>query len=496
VLTPEEIIFRTNSDTKSIIIITPNNIYYAFEGSYGGYVVKPPIPDVELRDARAFFVEPRIDGASLDDVRDAISRYLDELPEEVRKEFEDPSKAEIIRYRFVEVELKVVKSNDRYMVLDFEPKPNGLKLEAEAVRLKIHYEGSRKYPESTTATKIVREWKLKYPDSEVLQKYVYAKSYTGYRGRGSTIYLKVVTKAPKELLPVAPSTAKTSKEIKPVAIKGFLVISRLPSKALLDASLPEIFKDIKIGKKEIKLVMGYFYNKLGTLSRKFYTTILPSHAINVGFGYIVPKERVPSFLRDVDLLKREYEEFEKQLKDFLLHGKVPPEIQANKRAKVYKEYLDVVMEYLKKYGAEEKVRKKIESLNIAGRVRIDLLPFSIDYSIVEDFIDDRVKARVSKEIERLTREVVEAARKRIEAKVKNLLERVERLGIEKLTREAVNALRKELEGIIREAEEFGINAEPLRRLTDTLESPEEFARATMEVRAKSERLKALIKSMM
>ena len=178
-LTPEEIIFKTNSDSKSIIIITPNNIYYAFEGSYGGYVVKPPIPEEELKNARAFFVEPKIDDASLDDVRDAVSRYLEGLPEEVRKKFEDSGKAEIIRYRFVEVELKVAKSNDRYMLLDFEPKPKGLKLEAEAIRLKIHYQGSAKYPESTTATKIVREWKLKYPDNEIMQKYVYAKSYTG-----------------------------------------------------------------------------------------------------------------------------------------------------------------------------------------------------------------------------------------------------------------------------------------------------------------------------
>ena len=493
-LTPEEIVFRTNSDAKSIIVITPSNIYYAFEGTYGGYVIKPAIPEEELKDARAFFVEPIKEGVNINDVIDKVSHVLNELPVEVKNEFEEWGSAEIVRYRFVEVSIKVIKKSERYVVLDFEPKPKSLVLEAEAIRLRIHYEGSAKHPKSTVASKIVKEWKLKYPDNDALQKYVYAENYTGYRGRGSTIYLKVVTKAPRELLPVGGATAKT--EIRPVAIKGFLVISRLPSKALLDASLPEIFKDIKIGKKEIKLVMGYFYNKLGTLSRKFYTTILPSHAINAGFGYIVPKERVPSFLRDVDLLKKEYEEFEKQLKDFLLHGKVPPEIQANKRAKVYKEYLDIIMEYLRKHKMEEAIKRRIENLSIADRVRISLLPFSIDYSIVEEFIDDKVKARVSKEIERLTREAVEAAKKRIEAKVRGILERVERLGVEKLTKESIESLRKELEGIAREAEEFGIDAEPLRKLANTLESPEEFVRKAMEVRAKSERLKALIKSMM
>ena len=497
IITPENIVFRTNSDSKSIVIITSNDIYYAFEGMYGGFIVKPPISEEELRSAKAFFVEPEVREASLDEVMDAVSRYLNALPDEVKKDFIEYGHVEIIRYRFVEVNVEIKKSNERYMVVDFEPRPKGLKVEAEAVRIYIHFSGTRRHPMSTRVFKIVKEWRLKYPENDVLQKYVYAEKYDVRSGR---IYFKIVTKAPRELVPisaVAPATTKTTtkKEIRPVAIKGFLVISRLPSKALLDANLPEIFKDVKIGTKQIKLVMGYFYNKLGTLSRKFYTQILPEHAVNAGFGYIVPKERVSAFLRDVDLLKKEYEEFEQQLKDFLLYGRVPPEVRANKRAKIYEEYLDIVMEYLKRHGAEENVREKIEGLKIADRVRVNLLPFSIDYSIVEEFVDEQVRERVNREIEKLSSEITEAARKRIEEKVKRILERVEKLGVEKLTEKNVEALKRELDVIIREAEEFGIDSAPLRKLSVALENPEDIAKTAMEVRASSERLKALIKSM-
>jgi len=294
---------------------------------------------------------------------------------------------------------------------------------------------------------------------------------------------------------VAPTTAEEKQTLRPVAIKGFLVVSKLPSKALLDANLPEIFKDIKIGTKQIKLVMGYFYNKLGTLSRKFYCQILPNYAVDAGFGYIVPKERVPAFLRDVDLFKREYEDFEQQLKDFLLHGKVPPEVEANKRAKVHREYLNIVTEYLREHGVEKRVKERIESLKIANRVRVNLLPFSIDYSIIQDFVDEKIRERVSREIKEIATEITESARRRIEEKVRAILERVEKLGAERLTQQNIDVLKAELEGIIKEAEEFGISTEPLRRLSTALENPEEFAKAAMEVKASSERLKALIKSM-
>ena len=508
-LSPEEVVFKTNSDKKSIIFVFHDRIVYASEGAYGGFILKPKVfglkefsgDDVQqlIGSARAFYVVPeRQELEDLGEYAEIVQQYLNALPEKIRKEFEEYAKKELIVYKYVEVDAKIGKYKPSYVVLEFNPKPKGLKLVGKALRLYIHFQGSRKYPESTTASRIVKDWKLEFSDNEILQKHVYAENYTGYRERGSTIYLKIVLEAPRELVPttVAPTTTKESKtEVRPVAIRGFLVISRLPSKALLDASLPEIFKDIKIGKKEIKLTMGYFYNKLGTLSRKFYTNILPAHAVNAGFGYIVPKEKVPSFLRDVDVLKKEYEEFEEQLKEFLLHGKVPPEVQENKRAKIYKEYLSIIMEYLRKHGMEKIVRERIENLRIADRVRISLLPFSIDYSIVEEFVDEKVKKRVNMEIERLSSEIVEAARKRIEERVAGILERIEKLTIKKLTKEGAESLRAEIEDIIKEAEEFGIDTRPLRMLSNVLESPKEFARKAMEVKASSGRLKALIKSM-
>jgi len=484
-----------------------DKIVYVGKGAYGGYVLKPRDLGLERLDenivsqiigfARAFYVVPEVERLKdLGEYAEIVQRYLNVLPEKVRREFEDPTGVELITYKYVEVDARIKKCTENYVVLDFEPKPNGLKLTAKALRLYIHYQGSFRHPESTTAGRLVKEWKLEFPENEIIQKNVYARDFTGYKGRGSTIYLKIVLVAPRELVStsaVAPATAKKVAEVRPVAIKGFLVISRLPSKALLNAALPEIFKNIKIGKKEIRLVMGYFYNKLGTLSRKFYCQILPEYAVDAGFGYIVPKDKVSLFLREVDELKKEYEEFEQQLKDFLLYGRIP--LDLDKRAKVYREYLNIVMEYLKKHGKDEDVRKKIEALKIADRVRISLLPFSIDYSIIEEFIDDRVKARVRREIETLSKEIVDAARKRIEERVKALLERIEKLSVKRLTQKSVERLKSEIDSIIREAEEFGIDTGPLRRLAVAIENPEEIAKKAVEIKASSERLKALLKAM-
>jgi len=282
----------------------------------------------------------------------------------------------------------------------------------------------------------------------------------------------------------------------PVLINGFLVISRLPSKALLDASIPEIFKDVKIGRKEIKLTMGYFYNKLGTLSRKFYNQILPEYAVNAGFGYIVPKDKVAEFLREVDLLKKEYAVFEKQLKQFLLEGRIPPEVEANKRAKVDRKYLDIVMEFLRRHGKDEEVRRKIESLSIADRLRINLLPFSVDMSILEEYVDEKVRRRIEEEIYSVRREIVDAVRKQLEEKARAILGRLEKYAEAKLTKEVLEGMRRSVEEIRKMAEEFGVESESLRVLEGLMQlQDDELVRKVAELKA-SGRVKALLEMVM
>mgnify|MGYP000279969703 CR=1 FL=1 len=501
-LTPEEIVFRTNSDSKSIVIITSDRIVYAVQGMYGGFIIRSSDFGADaqslqaiIQSARAFFVEPKIDETSLDNLPDEykkkIMNYLNALPEDVKNEFS--SKCELITYNYVEVTPVVKKVTDRYVVLDFEPKPNGIKVTAKAARLMVYWSGSRKHPRGSRAKYVLKEWKLKYPENQVIQKYMYA--VTGLRdGRDSVIYLKIVLEAPRELLPPAPSVAPATEskvEEKPrILINGFLVISRLPSKALLDTHLPEIFRDVKIGTKQIKLAMGYFYNKLGTLSRKFYCQILPRFAVDAGFGYIVPKSKVSEFLSEVEMLKKEYEVFEKQLKEFLLHGRVPPEVEANKRAKVYKEYLDIVMEYLRQHGKDRDVREKIENLSIVDRVQIRLLPFAVDYRIVEEFVDEKVKEKIARELESFRRDMAEAVKEQIRRKAREIIERVKKYAETEIRKELLESLKKDVEAMEKEVEELGLSVpEELRMLKEMLveEKLKELA-----VEAADGRLKALL----
>ena len=185
----EEIVFRLNSDSKSIVLIDPQafNVFYAYEGSYGGYILRETNVDVEQ--LLAFYVEPSIEDIEIE----TYKHLLELLPEEVRKEL---NKAEKITYRMIRVKPIIKKKTDRYIVLDFQPYSPKEEYTAEAIRFYTHYSGSARHPKSTYAERIVKEYKLKYPDNKAVQKRLYAKSYTGYKGRDSTIYYKVATKLP------------------------------------------------------------------------------------------------------------------------------------------------------------------------------------------------------------------------------------------------------------------------------------------------------------
>jgi len=510
-LTPEEVVFRTNSDDKSIILVFPDRIVYVSQGMYGGYVVKsnelgfesfenvdPNVVASLLRTARAFFVEPKVGGGDMihfvldreaeyrskyGEVIDVVKRELAKLSQDVVHaiKYMFSTRIYIVEYSYIEVDIELKKLAKKYAVVEVKPKPNGLKLNAKAIRI-VSYCGRRGCGEET-----LREWRLKLAENEIVQRYMYPGG-----GDLRAILWKIVIEAPRELIPaptaipVAPATQQQSaQQPMPVLINGFLVISTLPSKALLDAHLPEIFKDIKIGTKEIKLVTGYFYNKLGTLSRKFYNFILPKYAIDAGFGYIVPKSKVAAFLAEVEELKKEYAEFEKQLKDFLLNGVIPPDLP--KRAKVERRYLEIVMEYLKTHGKDEEVRKKIEALNIAGRVRIHLLPFAVDMSILYEYTDERVRKELEEEIKALKEQIIAGYRERIKEYIETLNAKLQRIVVAEARKELLEKARKEIEEMEKTAKELGIEIKELEVLKEMLtpEKVEELAVKTAEGRLRA-----------
>ena len=301
---------------------------------------------------------------------------------------------------------------------------------------------------------------------------------------------------------VAPATATVimqpieSKEAKVVSIdkervlvKGFMVVHNLPSKSLLSTRLSEIFKEIKIGQKIIKIVTGYFYNRLGVLSRDYYE-ILHKFAVDVGFGYIIPMDQAPAFLKEIDFLRRRYEIYEQWLKKFLIGGEVPPELAENKRVVIDYEYVKLVKEYLQQHNiSEEDWKKIVDSIHIADRFYVRLIPFSIDYSLLQEYVDEKAKQRVEDEINKLKEEIGKGVKEKILSEAKKLLARIEQLAKTEITKEMLPRLRSEVEELENRAKEFGVEVPELEKLKEML-TEEKLKEIALE--ASSGRLRALL----
>lgn len=261
------------------------------------------------------------------------------------------------------------------------------------------------------------------------------------------------------------NTLKVEKQA--VVVKGFLVLSTLPSKALLDVAFPEEFKNTRIGTKLVKVVSGYFYNKLGSLSRKFYKYILEKHAVWAGFGYIVPAHKVREFIRDVEELRKEYENFEVQLREFLEHGKIPEGV--SERAKIDPEYVELVKEYLREKGIVN-----VRVPEITERVKIRLVPFSIDMKMVEEYLEDKAVKSVQKELEAVKQEMFENLRNELEEKMNVIFEKLKNYEKIRMSKTALRKLKEDINNVINTAEDLGVEIERLNILRKTVETIEEI----------------------
>jgi hypothetical protein len=264
-------------------------------------------------------------------------------------------------------------------------------------------------------------------------------------------------------------------------ISGFLVISSLPSKALLERSLPKFFEDVKIGLEIIRLIQGYFYNRLGVLSRKFYNEILPRYTIKTVFGYILPPEFLNEFTREVEALRKEYEKYEQDLKDFLFNGKIPD--GCSDKAKFYPEYLEVVKRYLQ--------TEKIEVPEIASRVRVDVIPFVISKRIVEAIAGEELQRQTEKLISETKKEILESIQREIEEQLKSILQKLKEYQTKKMNHFTIKALKRDLDRIISIAYQYNVSSERVRILKDIKREVDEIAEKKITVEA-SGRLGALL----
>ncbi len=300
-------------------------------------------------------------------------------------------------------------------------------------------------------------------------------------------YEKIVEKLDSvaQELSKAESVAIKAKEA--VAVNGFLVVSSLPSKALLDEILPKEYKGERIGSEIIQLIKGYFYNKIGVLSRKFYNDILQKHGVWAGFGYIVPKHRVQEFIKEIEELREEYKKFEEQLRAFLERGEIAEELREGierGRIKIYQEYIDVVREYLKERGVTE-----IKVPEISERVKIRLVPFTIDMEIVSKYLEERAIQDVQKELEIVKQEMFQNLREQLEEKINSIFERIKNYEAKNLSKKVIKKLREDMNYVVKTAEELGIQVERLDILRKAVETIDE---EKIEPTVAEGRLKALL----
>ena len=210
-LTGEEVVLITDSDNKSIIILSHDKMEYAFEGLYGGFVFKygDKFADDDeavnyIKSSKAYFVDVKTFSVS-EDEEEYAKKVVMQLPEDVKNEFLVDGefirgttkyiKIEKVQYEYVEVDPVIIKRNSakKYIIIDFRPKTDGRKHNAEVIRVKLYFDGSGRHPLGSAAIRKIKEFKLKYPNNEIIQKYMYAQQL---HYKASVLMLKLVTKAP------------------------------------------------------------------------------------------------------------------------------------------------------------------------------------------------------------------------------------------------------------------------------------------------------------
>lgn len=234
-------------------------------------------------------------------------------------------------------------------------------------------------------------------------------------------------------------------KIKP---KAYAVRAHLPSKAILIKRFPEIFKNTRIGERNIKLISGYFINKLGHLSAKFYRKLkeecieIPVEGKSI---YVLPPHRVAGFYEWVKEFREEYTRLEEQLRDFITTGKIPEGVR--KDAKFEKDYIATVQEYL----AREGENISFDVPEIASRVSITFEVWKPGDALFRVFeaekyaeLEEKVKSKEN-EIERKAREKEQRLLAELEREIK---EREE-----KMIREAYRRVEKKVQKVVKEVEQ-------------------------------------------
>lgn len=268
---------------------------------------------------------------------------------------------------------------------------------------------------------------------------------------------------------------------------AFLVALHLPSMQRIAESLPKLIEDERAGTENIWVVKGYFKNKLQYLNEKA-RTILLRHAARVGMGWYLTSERgLERLISEIDELREtEYKKYERDLANFLLHGKIPDELKGRDDVKLYEEYTELVKRYLEQNGVE------LTPPRIADGVTLDVLPLALDSKTIERVASERVKVEASKMLEKLSRDFIKDIERRFEELSKKL-KRARSIMHVKQTREAI---KKEIEALQSLCADMGMKVPPelLRSIERFEKEYEKFVDDVVEERVKSARAQAVLKT--
>jgi len=434
----KQIVFRTNSDSKSIVFISKSPsasskspIIYASAGRYGGYILKlsdlfpdqnisnVSVDDVKrvLEEYKVYFVEPRIE--VIDKYKIDREQFLRQnniydlfmqLPDEMKKMLiENVDSIEDITYSYTEIDYEVKKVSEGYIVLDLKPKQNPQRLYGKALRFSYIIPGSRRHPRGHLGQRIVDELRFKYPENDVIQSYLYSTSKRD--DRDAVIYLKIPVDVPnffeiekeeveeEEPTAVEPEEESKPEEIPPIEIKPKLRLRlRLPEEVEERVEVKEE-KPSKPEKSELV--------KIYLLSMR-----LPSKYLVQKVYYEKNKE-----IREFNDVSGKLETIRREAYSMIT--------RAFAYVEEYGTWIAVSDDAVKEaYNVSEYVIKRLKELNLHDKVDryiVKAIPIYLDPLDARELLDATVK-HLSQDIDELARKIDDAEKEN----KRNALKRLER----------------------------------------------------------------------
>lgn len=240
-----------------------------------------------------------------------------------------------------------------------------------------------------------------------------------------------------------------------VIVEGVVLAVTLPSEALLEKTIREIYKKVVGIRKDIETAPTKYLNRFKTLRKKFYCSILPKYAVKIGPWYLLPTQNIPAFQDAKNKFVQEYAGLEKQLLEFAKEGN---------------HYTDILKE----------LNLSPRTPALTERVHIRMIPLSLSQEFFTDFLEERTKRQI-KEIDSEKQQLLQQAQDEMEKVRKEMIET------------AIDDLNTRLEELMRklaEAAKKKITKKALKSLQNTVTNISDLSNATNTSHYVSERLKA------